>query len=352
MRLASDRGDSLSVSEWNRLLRPYTFPCTRRSLAQLAVTLGLFFSGLGAAFLLASSVGYWASLPLAFPTGLLLVRIFIIQHDCGHRSFFRQRWACDVLGRFLAVLTFTPFYWWKKEHDLHHATSGDLSRRGHGDINTLTVAEFDALPRWRRLLYRLYRHPLVLFGVAPIFLFLVLHRLPIGTCKANRRAILSVIQTNFALAAVLAVAVYLVGFGKVLMICLPVMIVADVAGVWIFFVQHQFAHTYWERGDRWSFVPAVLGGCSYYKLPRPVEWLTGSIGYHHIHHLAPRIPNYRLRECFRDIEGLRTVQALTFRESLRCAHLALWCEERRRLVPFSLKDGPSSNSPAAVAKRG
>ncbi len=322
------------VEEWNLLLRPYARPGTVRSVVQLATTLGLLFAGFAAMLLLDRFVGYWAGLVFALPTGLLLVRAFIIQHDCGHRSYFRQRWACDLVGRCLGVLTLTPYQWWKRDHDRHHAASGDLSRRGYGDIDTLTVQEYKALSGWRRAAYRLYRHPVVLFGVGPLFQFLVRHRLPLGLPKGDRKGLLSILTNDLAVAGLVLVGGWLLGFDRFSALWLPIMAVAATVGVWMFFVQHQFETTYWAGRKEWSFVTAALRGCSYYRLPAPLEWLTGWIGYHHIHHLASRIPNYRLRACYREVPALRTVTVIGFWQSLGCARLALWCEENQRLLSF------------------
>jgi omega-6 fatty acid desaturase (delta-12 desaturase) len=322
------------VEEWNRLLRPYAKPATWRSLSQLLLTLALFFLCFAAMVLLDGALGYWACLPLALPTGLFLVRVFIIQHDCGHRSFFRQRWACDAVGRVLGVLTLTPYHWWKRDHDRHHASAGDLSRRGSGDIDTLTVSEYRALSVWRRRCYRLYRHPLMLFGVGPLYQFLVRHRLPLGLRKGDRRALFSILGNDLAVGSVLLCAGAVLGFGRLGALWLPVMAIAAIVGVWIFFVQHQFETTYWADRPGWSFVTAALKGCSYYRLPRVLEWLTGSIGYHHIHHLAARIPNYRLRSCFEAIPSLRQAQVIGLWQSFGCARLALWSEEQQRLLSF------------------
>ena len=322
------------VEEWNRLLRPYTVPVTARSLRQLVATLGPLFVGLAGMLLLDCFVGYWAGLMVALPTGLFLVRAFIIQHDCGHHSFFRQRWACDWVGRILGVLTLTPYHWWKRDHDRHHVGSGDLSRRGYGDIDTLTVDEYKALSRWGRLRYRIYRHPAVLFGVGPMVQFLIRQRLPLNLKKGDRRSLVSILLNDLTLAVLVLGIGWMIGFGRFSALWLPMMAVAATVGVWLFYVQHQFAATYWADHKTWSVVTAALKGCSYYKLPRPLEWMTGSIGYHHIHHLAPRVPNYRLRDCFRDIPALRNVSVINFRQSLFCARLALWSEERQRLLSF------------------
>jgi omega-6 fatty acid desaturase (delta-12 desaturase) len=260
--------------------------------------------------------------------------VFIIQHDCGHYSFLSSRKACDWLGRVLGVLTLTPYTWWKRDHDWHHSSSGDLSRRGYGDIDTLTVAEYKALPVMGKLGYRLYRSPLVLFGIGPLWQFLVRHRLPVNLRKDDRQSAMSILTTNVAVAGMLALGCWALGFGTFLALWLPVLAVASTAGVWMFFVQHQFETTHWAQAEKWSFVAAALKGCSYYKLPRPLEWVTGYIGYHHIHHLAARVPNYRLRQCFEEVPALAQATTITFLESLKCSRLALWCEERQRLLSF------------------
>ncbi|HVI51822.1 MAG TPA: fatty acid desaturase [Candidatus Sulfotelmatobacter sp.] len=323
-----------SIVDWNQILRPYANPTAARSLTQLLVTLGCLAAGFAGMVVLDEFVGYWAALALAVPTGLFMVRVFIIQHDCGHYSFFRQRWACDWLGRVLGLLTLTPYMWWKRDHDWHHATSGDLSRRGYGDIDTLTVREYKALPGWRRFAYRLYRHPLVLLGVGPFYQFVIRHRLPVGLRKADRLSAWSILGTNVALVGVLIGAEATFGLWKVSSFWLPVVLVAATAGVWMFLIQHQFRETYWAQHEKWDFATAALRGCSYYKLPRPLEWLTGWIGYHHIHHLASRIPNYHLRRCFVEVEAMRQVSVITIRESFKCARLALWDEDSQRLLTF------------------
>lgn len=323
-----------SIEDWNRLLRPYSSPATLASLTQLTVTLALLFSSFAGMLVLEARFGYWSAVPLAPVAGLFLVRAFIIQHDCGHHSYFRQRWACDLVGRCLGVLTLTPYLWWKRDHDWHHASSGDLSRRGYGDIDTLTVREYRRLGRWARFRYRLYRHPVVLFGIGPLYQFLLRHRMPFGFRKDDPQARASILSTNLAIAAMLGGGILLFGFWRFSALWLPVISVASVAGVWMFFVQHQFEKTYWAKRDDWSFVTAALHGCSYYRLPRLLEWLTGSIGFHHIHHLASRIPNYRLRACFTEVAALRDVTVIGFRQSLSCSRLALWCEDRQRLLGF------------------
>lgn len=277
--------------------------------------------------------GYWITLLLAVPAAGFLVRLFIIQHDCGHGSLFRSRLANDLVGRIIGVFTLTPYDYWRRTHAAHHATSGNLDRRGVGDINTLTVREYLGLSRWRQLAYRVYRHPLVLFGIGPIYLFILKHRLPLD--MPLRSGVWSnLLATNAGIVVLVAVLAMLVGPIDLLKLQVPIVLLAASAGIWLFHVQHQFEGTYWRRDGNWSFYQAALQGSSYYCLPRPLQWLTASIGLHHIHHLCSRIPNYRLQECLDANPELRQVRRVTLVESLGCARLALWNEETERLVRF------------------
>jgi omega-6 fatty acid desaturase (delta-12 desaturase) len=309
-------------------------PDARRALIQLGTT-GLPFVAVMAFMLAALDRGFAAGL-LLLPVGaMLLVRLFMFQHDCGHGSFFAARWANDLLGWVLGVLTLTPYTAWRAEHAMHHAGSGNLDRRGIGDVTTLTLAEYAALPARGRLAYRMYRHPLVLFGIGPAWLFLIRHRYPVGWQRRRWRDWLSILATDAAIAAVLAALVLTLGPMSVLLGWLPVVVLAAMAGVWLFYVQHQFADAYWERRDDWDFAAAALQGASFYDLPRILHWMTGNIGFHHIHHLASRIPNYRLRACHEANPAFRRGPRLTLRESFRCARLGLWDADRRILVPFA-----------------
>ncbi|HEX2116506.1 MAG TPA: fatty acid desaturase [Alphaproteobacteria bacterium] len=327
--------DALSTHCTQRLreiVRQYAEPDTSRAIVQVLNT-GLPFLLLMGAMFYALNRDFWPAMLLALPAGGLLVRLFAIQHDCGHGSFFRSRWANDLLGWFLGVVTLTPYGAWRRNHAIHHATSGNLDRRGIGDVDTLTVSEYRARSFWRRAAYRLYRHPFVLFGIGPAYLFLLRHRVPVGTFR-DRRIWLSALSTNLAIAAVITTLILAVGLGPFLAGYLPVMLLGASVGVWLFYVQHQFEDTYWETGKRWNFQAAALEGCSYYDLPALLHWLTGHLGLHHIHHLSSKIPNYRLRDCFRHSPELWSAKRLTLSDSLRCARLALWDEKGRRLVPF------------------
>ena len=313
-------------------MQTYAQPDVRRSIAQLLVTgsaLALLWLGMWVSL----GHGYWITLLLAVPAAGFLVRLFIIQHDCGHGSLFRSRLANDLTGRILGVFTLTPYDYWRRTHAAHHATSGNLDRRGVGDISTLTVREYLALSRWRRLVYRLYRHPLVLFGIGPIYLFILKHRLPLDM-PLRSGVWRNLFATNAGIAALIAVLAILVGPLALLKLQLPIVLLAASAGIWLFHVQHQFEDSYWQRDPAWSFHQAALRGSSYYRLPRLLQWFTASIGLHHIHHLCSRIPNYRLQECLDENPELHEVRRLTLLQSLRCARLSLWSEESGRMIRF------------------
>jgi omega-6 fatty acid desaturase (delta-12 desaturase) len=320
-------------ASWRALVAPYLKPDSRRAVFQLLNT-GLPFLAVMAAMIVAIDHGIIAA-TLLFPVGgLLLVRLFMFQHDCGHGSFFSARWANDVLGWVLGVVTFTPYAAWRSSHAVHHATSGNLDRRGIGDLDTLTLAEYRALSPFQRLKYRLYRHPLVLFGLGPGWMFLIRQRLPSSHRLRHWREWVSVLSTDAALAAVLATLLLTLGPGPILLGVLPVVLLAASIGVWLFYVQHQFEDAYWETQRSWDFKSAALQGASFYDLPPVLHWLTGNIGFHHIHHLASRIPNYRLRECHDANPEFQSAPRLSLRQSLHCARLALWDARRQKLVPF------------------
>jgi omega-6 fatty acid desaturase (delta-12 desaturase) len=320
-------------ASWSARLASYKGADFSRSVRQLALS-ALLFAGSWTLMYLSLSVSYWLTLLLAVPTAFFLIRLFIIQHDCGHGSFFASSRAADIVGSILGVFTLTPYHYWRKTHALHHATSGNLEHRGFGDIDTLTVDEYMALSRWGRFKYRLYRHPVVLFGVGAIIHFFIRHRLPTIVPRDWTRERRSILWTDVGLAAVIVLIGSLLGFRQLLMVHLPVALVTTIVGVWLFYVQHQFEPTYWEHDDRWQYDEAALQGSSYYRLPKLLQWATGNIGLHHIHHLHPRIPNYRLQRVLDEHEELRDVPTLTLLESFRCVRLTLWDERARRLVPF------------------
>jgi omega-6 fatty acid desaturase (delta-12 desaturase) len=332
---AADDGSALPFDDkqWLKILARYRDPDPVRSVYELLITAVPFFA-LWAVMLLCLRYGYWLSLILAVPAAGFLVRLFMIQHDCGHGSFFRNRLANHVLGRVIGVLTLTPYDYWRRTHAIHHATSGNLDRRGTGDVQMLTVAEYLGLPRWRRIAYRLSRHPLILLALGPIYLFFLKHRLPIELMDGGKEVWISAMATNLAIVGVVFGMSTLVGIHNFLLIQLPIGLLASSIGVWLFYVQHQFEETYWDRQDAWSFHAGAMRGSTHFDLPAPLRWFTANIGIHHVHHLASRIPSYRLNEVLRDHPTLRNVSRLTLGQSFRCFRLALWDEERRRLIGF------------------
>jgi acyl-lipid omega-6 desaturase (Delta-12 desaturase) len=327
------QGTPGSASVVVRALARYRAPDLRRSLWQLADT-ALPFAALWVAMLFFVGRAYWLTLLLAVPAAGLLIRLFIIQHDCGHGAFFRSARVSNALGFVLGVLTLTPYDYWRKVHAIHHATSGNLERRGFGDIDTLTVREYATRGRWRRLQYRLYRNPLVLFVVGPAFQFVIKHRLPTLVPRSWKRERRSIHRTNLALAGTVAVMALVVGLKPFLMVQLPISLLASSLGVWLFYIQHQFRETYWAHEAEWDYVAAGLRGSSYCALPPVLQWLTGNIGIHHIHHLDSRIPNYRLQQCLDENPALQQVTRLTIGYGLRCIFLKLWDEERAKLVGY------------------
>jgi omega-6 fatty acid desaturase (delta-12 desaturase) len=279
-------------------------------------------------------LGYWLCLLLALPAAGFLVRLFMIQHDCGHGAFFRHRLANDWVGRLIGVLTLTPYDFWRRTHATHHATSGNLDRRGTGDIDTLTVDEYLARSQWGRLRYRVYRHPIIMFGIGPVYLFTLRHRLPVGHMRGGWQPWLSTMATNVAIAALVATMIWLTSFGAFLLVHLPIMLLAGSIGVWLFYVQHQFEDTVWAHDRAWDLHKAALHGSSYYDLPHVLRWFTANIGAHHIHHLCSRIPCYRLPLVLRDYPELSGIGRLTLVQSFRCVRLVLWDEGQRRLISF------------------
>jgi acyl-lipid omega-6 desaturase (Delta-12 desaturase) len=327
------RQGSPAAAEGPRALARYRTPVLRRSVWQIVDT-AVPFAALYVAMLVFAAHAYWLTLILAVPAAAFLIRLFIIQHDCGHGAFLRSARASNAIGFVLGVLTLTPYEYWRKVHAIHHATSGNLERRGFGDIDTLTVREYAARRWWERLRYRAYRNPLVLFGVGPAYQFIIRHRLPSIVPREWKRERRSIHWTNLALAVTVTAMILLVGARQFLMVQLPITLLASSLGVWLFYIQHQFRETYWEHEADWDYVEAGLKGSSYYALPRVLQWMTGNIGLHHIHHLNSRIPNYRLQECLDENPELQRVTRLTLWHSLQCVFLKLWDEERARLVGY------------------
>jgi len=317
--------------DWKAIVAKYQQASVPRGLWQLVNTL-IPYAALWVAIYFVIGISWWLAVPLMVLAGGFLVRVFVIHHDCGHGSFFKSSTANQVLGFITGVLTFTPYDQWRWEHAQHHATSGDLDRRGTGDVWTLTVQEYLEASKWKKFSYRLARNPIILFCIAPLFLFLIKHRF--ANPQAKRREISSVYWTNLGI-AVLAIALcWIFGWRAYLVIQLCVTGTAATAGVWLFYVQHQFEGVYWGRGAEWDYTAAALQGSSFYKLPRLLQWFSGNIGYHHIHHLSSRIPNYHLEKCHKAEPLFQTVKPVTLLTSLKSFGYRLWDEQQKRLVGY------------------
>jgi acyl-lipid omega-6 desaturase (Delta-12 desaturase) len=327
-----DKAPTAKTPAWKEIVVKYQTPALGRSVWQIVNTL-VPYAALWYLMYRSLAISYWLTVPLVLLAAGFVVRIFIIFHDCGHGSFFKSRKANDIWGFITGVLTFTPYYLWRWEHAIHHASSGDLDRRGTGDVWTLTVQEYLESSRWRRFAYRLARNPVVLFALGPWVLFLIIHRIPVG--KASRRERNSVYWTNLAILIMGAGLSCVFGLKTYLILQFSVVAVAASAGVWLFYVQHQFEGVYWERGEEWDYAMAALKGSSFYKLPKILQWFSGSIGFHHIHHLSPSIPNYHLEKCHKAEPLFQTVKPVTLLGSLKSFTFRLWDEQRHRLVGYS-----------------
>ena len=317
------------TAAWKAIVLQFQKPSRWRASWQLVNTLGPF-AAIWYLMYLSMSWSMWLVFPLAVLAGLFLIRIFIIFHDCGHGSFFKSRLANDIVGFITGVLTFTPYYHWRWEHSIHHASAGALDRRGTGDVWTMTVEEYLKSSRWKRFAYRLARNPFVLFGIAPVFLFLIQQRF--SASKANPRERWSVYWMNLAILGMAVALSSVFGIMTYVLIQLTITMVGGGLGIWMFYVQHQFEDVYWEREEHWDFTAAALEGSSFYKLPKVLQWFSGNIGFHHIHHLSSRIPNYNLERCHKSDPIFQQVKPITFFTSLKSLTLRLWDEEKRRLV--------------------
>ncbi len=340
---AAERFPRIETAIWRRAVAPFQKSDLRLSLWQLVNSVCPFFVLWYLAYV-SLGVSYLLTLAFAALAGMFAVRIFIIFHDACHGSFFKARWANDLTGLLTGIVVFTPYYNWRQTHAIHHATSGDLDRRGVGDIWTLTIEEYEKLPRWQQLGYRIYRNPIVMFGIGPIVDFVIIQRLPASHAAATPREKQSVHLTSLALLAIVIAMSFTIGFWSYVAVQLPVLLVATTMGVWLFYVQHQYENTYWEHHENWDFAQASLYGSSYYKLPRILQWFSGNIGFHHIHHLSPRIPNYKLEDCYRSDELFQRVEPLTLKTSLKSLFVRVWDEDRHKMIGYHKTEEPQARS--------
>jgi omega-6 fatty acid desaturase (delta-12 desaturase) len=329
-----------TMGEINNNVQPYTLPHAGKATWQLVNTLVPYLA-LWVLMIVTVKMGYsyWITLGLAVVASALLIRIFIFFHDCCHGSFFSSKKANQIIGFITGTMAFTAFRNWRRAHLLHHATSGNLDHRGTGDVWTLTVDEYYSAPFYKRLGYRIFRNPLFLFGIIPSISFYIGQRIPNPNArKADRR---NLWYSNLAIIAIIIVASLTIGLKTYLIIQIPIMSIAATLGIWLFYVQHQFEGVYWAREEDWDPVKAALEGSSYYKLPKVLQWFTGNIGLHHVHHLNSQIPNYYLQQCLNEVEIMQSVRPITIRESLKSLRMRLWDEDRQELVSFrQLKQMP------------
>ena len=322
----------MDKAAWSAIVARYQHSSITRALWQLATTLIPYFL-LWYVMYHAMEISLWLTIPLAVLAGGFLMRLFIIFHDCGHGSYFSSRRANDIVGFIMGALTYTPYEHWRWQHAIHHGTAGHLDKRGTGDIWTMTVQEYLEASRWRRFAYGLSRNPLVLFVLAPLYLVLINHRC--SSPGAGPRQRRSVWWTNLVFVGAVVSMSWIFGFGPYLLIQSTIMLVAGAAGIWLFYVQHQFEDAYWERGDDWDYTAAALRGSSFYKLPRVLQWFSANIGFHHIHHLSPRIPNYNLQKCHDGERFFQQVKPITLWASLQCLTFHFWDERSRKLVGYA-----------------
>jgi|CZKQ01.1.fsa_nt_gi omega-6 fatty acid desaturase (delta-12 desaturase) len=329
--LSRDQKRRDQIIAWKAIVARYQQPSTWRALWQIIDSIVPYVL-LWYLMYRSLSISWWITLPLAVLASGFLIRIFIIFHDCGHGSFFKSQLANDTVGFIAGVITFTPYYHWRWEHAVHHTGSGDLDKRGTGDIWTMTVQEYLESSRWKRFAYRLARNPIVLFVIAPVFLFLIRQRFPSpGASKRERE---SVQWMNLAILGMVTGLIWIFGFKSYLLIQLTITGVGGAIGIWMFYVQHQFEGVYWERGEDWDYTAAALQGSSFYKLPKILQWFSGNIGFHHIHHLSPRIPNYNLERCHKADPLFQNVPSVTLLSSLKALTFRLWDEPLRQLVGY------------------
>lgn len=320
-----------NIAHLKKDVAPFEKTDTKSSIRQLINTLGpLVVLWYGA--YLSLSVSYWLTLPLTIIAAGFMIRTFIIFHDCCHQSFFKNRLANDILGTITGVLTLCPYEQWKNAHAIHHATSSNLDKRGVGDIWIMTVEEYMTAPWWQKAFYRIYRNPIVMFGLGPIFVFVFQYRF--NRKGARRRERLNNYVTNILLVGLFALMIWAIGWKAFLLIQGPIFYLSGVMGIWLFYVQHQFEDSYFENEEQWSYVKAAVEGSSYYKLPKALQWITGNIGFHHVHHLSPKVPNYNLEKAHNETPPLQMATTITFASSLTALRFRLWDEDNKRFISF------------------
>lgn len=317
--------------EWMEIVSRYNKPDNLKSWWQIINSVVAYLL-MWVLMIWSLKISYWLTLALTIPAAGFLVRTFIIFHDCGHGSFFRSKRMNAVIGVITGLLVFTPYHRWHRDHLIHHQTVGNLDKRGTGDVMTLTVEEYNKMNRWQRFVYRLYRHPVFLIGIAPMLLFVILHRIPKKYMSVKEHAYVQL--TNLALILMITIMVITIGWKAYLMIQLPILYIATVHGVWLFYVQHQFRHVKWSNATSWDYMTMALDGSSFFKLPAVLNWFTGNIGYHHIHHLSPLIPNYNLKRCHDENALVSQVKPVTFWSAFESLMLRLYDEKRGMLITF------------------
>ena len=319
-------------TSWVKVVMRYNFPDNFKSWWQVVNSVVPYIA-IWVLMVYSLEYSYWLTLLLSVFAAGFLVRIFIVFHDCGHGSFFKSERLNRLVGIPLGLLSFTPYHRWHRDHKEHHATVGNLDKRGVGDVKTLTVEEYKSLSKWKKFGYRFYRNPIFLIGVAPLLLFLIQYRLP--KSYMNRKELVFLHLSNLALVLGILLVIWAIGWKAYLLIQLPVIYLASVHGVWLFYVQHQYESVKWERSDKWDYKTIAIQGSSYFKLPFILQWFTGNIGFHHIHHLSPTIPNYKLSKCHKENPMFQDIKPITFFSSLKSLRLRLWDEKKQRLVGFN-----------------
>jgi len=330
MNSPDDQGETSEIS-WIKIVSKYNHPNPLKSWLQFSINLFLYSI---AWFLMfeSLSISYWITLGLSIPAAGMLVRLFIIYHDCGHGSYFKSRKLRDVMGLFIGVLTFTPYYSWSHNHSIHHETAGNLDKRGIGDVWTMTVTEYKESSRWKKIVYRFYRNPVTMFGIGPLYVFLIGNRF---TKKGmDKKGRLGVYITNAGLVLFAITMSLLLGVKAFILIQFPIIYLAGIFGFWLFYVQHQFDPSYWTRTETWDYKKVAFEGSSYYKLPRILQYFTGNIGFHHIHHLSPLIPNYYLSRCHRENSLFNRIKPLKFWPAFRAVTFRLWNEKTQEMISF------------------